>query len=86
MSYLVAILAHDFLGKIEMMAERETFEEAERIAQAENPFAPEAELSPTENGHYSAIIWEGKADMAYTGELGAPMAIFYRGKAWWGQL
>lgn len=82
MTYVIAVLQHDFLGKIEMMSQRETFEEVERIATAVNPFADDDDLQQGENTHYSSIIWEGTLDDPYTGALGKPLAIYYRGEAW----
>ena len=85
MPYVVAVLPHDYLGKFEMMCERQTEAEVRRIAERKNPYAddsvPPEEDEGTEH-HYSAIIWEGTFDEAYQGKLGKPIAIYYRGQEW----
>jgi hypothetical protein len=95
MPYIVAVLPHDFLGKMELMRQCQTEEEARLVAAGKNPFARDVKISeevlaafgdPDEDDddehHYSAIIWESTIDEAYEGNLGKPLAIYYRGVPW----
>jgi hypothetical protein len=85
MPYIVAVLPHDFLGKFELMAQRDTEDEVRRIAQKKNPFDLDdeaTEIDEDRQHHYSAIIWEGTLEDSYEGTLGKPIAIYYRGVEW----
>ncbi len=85
MPYIVAVLPHDYLGKFEMMCQRDTEAEVRRIAEARNPFDAADGEPDDEDGsqhHYSAIIWEGTLKDSYQGTLGKPIAIYYRGLEW----
>ncbi len=85
MPYVVAIVPHDFLGKMEMMCQCKTEAEARQIAAAKSPFAVaggEPDNDERERSSYSAIIWEGTFDDSYEGKLGKPLALYYRGVEW----
>jgi hypothetical protein len=85
MPYVVAVLPHDFLGKMEMMCERDTESEVRRLAESKNPFAVssgEPDDVDEKPHHYSAIVWEGTLEDSYRGTLSKPIAIYYRGVVW----
>jgi hypothetical protein len=86
MPFVIAVLPHDFLGKFELLAQRETEEEAFALATTSHPFTAvqgkSADSDDDGPNPYSAIIWLGTLEDAYEGKLDKPIAIFYRGQPW----